>query len=306
MPRVVHTIADIEQKDDGDLTGEPETLIDVSVLLSDFYGRLVRQGQVFKCTNFNFTLRQDDNLLNNEVGGAVSGFLQYYEPTKYRKAAWIYAFNQCQKARKAHGTPMSNYDFRVGLHTDYPEVFRQAWVQADQNPLYLAGGVAGQNSIFKTWNANADKKLTIQQPQEMLNFGTPVAFTDTSSSADRDFVINDTAYFKQNNASEQAGNLAFMASFMNRIEDNQTSDTAASAGTTAHSYYAPIHAMCGLIGVKLESSAIDATIANDDVTLDISFDVESWSPIKKPKRRKRGVWRTNSKRKRRSRRRSKR
>lgn len=308
MPRITKIFDNIEMKSDGE-SSEGKKIIDISRELSAYYGKLVRQGMIFKCSNFTFTLKQDDTLVNNEVGGAIAGRLVYYEPTKYRKLAWKYAFKECQRHRKHEGKPTGNYDFRVNLDDGYlsgQAIANNAWIKADNYPLVLGGGVAGETGIFKTWNHNADKmRNSAGQPQNFMDFGSPVQFIDSSSGGDRDFFVNDTEYFMQNNASEQPQTLPFMAGFMNRIDEALT-DAGPSASTWGSVYTFDVNAMCGLIGVVFDSTAIDATTLNDDISLLVSFDVEKWTPISPRRKARRSKKRSTRRRSGKGRRRSKR
>ncbi len=96
--------------DDGDLG-----LIDLSGRLTQQLQHLVRQGNFFKIVGIDMTLH---DFGGGDNGGQVTGFIDYYAPTRGRCAAYRNAFKATANAMKTQGITMRSnpqYDFRVSF-----------------------------------------------------------------------------------------------------------------------------------------------------------------------------------------------
>lgn len=89
--------------------------LDLSAELSATLQHHVRQGNYFKIVGIDMNVT-DDGLGDN--GGQISGWLEYFSPTKGRCAAYRSAFTAMRNVMKLQGIAMSkdsNYDFRVSF-----------------------------------------------------------------------------------------------------------------------------------------------------------------------------------------------
>ena len=98
--------------------GGDKFLIDLSEDLSNKYGRLIRQGQVFRVSRINMRLKNPDTLVQDQTI-AASGKLFYYHPTVNRKKAWKVALDTWNANRRALGVTGRGMDFRVGISDGY-------------------------------------------------------------------------------------------------------------------------------------------------------------------------------------------
>ena len=217
---------------------------------------------------------------------AVSGDLIWYAPTSYRKKAWKVAKNMVALNRRQLGIQGSrDYDFRVGFSTGYSTdvgifgegVKHNAWVNADDDPLLLASASSNQG-IFKNWNDNHTSQNMPVNPTG--GFGH-WAQKDADALLDElDFVTNENPIYSRYKASETAQRAPFAVSFSNVIASSigVSGDIADTQGARTEG---PLSVMCGLLGIRIDTTLVDDTAAqSQDWRLAVSVDVESWSPIK--------------------------
>jgi len=289
MPRLSWTF---QVDSDGDGHVGEKHLLDISEKLSEHYGKLVRQSQNFTVRNAYVRVFNPNTAIEDEVL-ACSGKLVYFEPTKNRKAAWRNAFTAWLNNRKALGVKSRGADFRVGLSNDYSTdvgafgdgVKYNAWINADDDPLMLTHTTTEQ-SIFATWNRNL--ALNQEGPTNPNGGFGHWAQKDADSLLDElDFVTNENSYYKEGEASEQAAVAPFMLNFSAWF-DNASSDPADfGSASNAQQIQGPINAMCGLVGLYIDTTAIDdSETENQDFGIEVTLDVERWSPlISKPRRK---------------------
>lgn len=102
-----------------------------------------------------------------------------------------------------------------------------------------------------------------------------------------DYVANDHAtYFTKGMASENAQTAPFQCSFTSIFASQVGEDSDANSVTNPSTVRGPIDVLCGLVGVYVDTTTIDDSVTQtQDWGLQISVDVESWSPILKRKKR---------------------
>jgi len=268
-----------------DGAGNDRFLMDLSEGLSSLYSRKIAQGQIFKIRAVEFGLRNPNTAGQDEMM-AVAGRLIWFTPTSYRKKAWKVAKNMVAMHRRTMGIAHSkNYDFRVGLITGYSTdvgafgegVKHNAWVNADDDPLLLACAQQNQG-IFKNWNDNHGAQ---PQPQNPTGGFGHWAQKDADAIADElDFTTNEATIFYPGQASETHQSAPFAVGFSNVI-DSALGVSGEIADTQNHRTEGPLSVMCGLLGIYVDTTLVDDTeTQNQDWTLVVSVDVESWSPIK--------------------------
>ena len=273
---------------DADGVTVQRSLIDVTADLSNYYGKLIRQGQVVTMTNFSIGIGHEST--SNQQGAMCAGRISYFAPTKYRKAAWKYAFAQTQKNRKTYGhPPVKGYDFRVGfLHnvTGWNVVANNAYGAIDDHPLALCstGSSVGESDIFGTWNHNRDLIRGNTEPYALAGWQANLDLLDASTESDPDMIMNEATYFTPGMAYPIVDVVNFSCAFVG---------VAGSDGyhSSHWQYDGNINAMCGLIGIDISDTQVDGDGNLDDFYLYIDFDVVKFTPIKqrrKPNRTRKG------------------
>jgi len=279
-----------------DGAGDDNFLIDLSANLSRLYGRLIRQGQIFKINSVDVRIVNPNTPVQDEVM-AVSGKLVYFHPTSGRTKAWKTAKSSVMSHRKTMGlkTTRGNYDFRVGLFKGWGSttdtgillsgVQHNAWINSSSDYLVLNGGGDTDVDIFGNHNANLNTSPGLTNPTG--GFGH-WAMKDAASIADElDFMRNEHTFFTPGEAALFTSSLPFQVSFTSVFASGIGASEAANSVTTSDRASGPLYVMCGLLGVKIDTTTVDDSAAQvADWTLEISVDVESWSPLQKKSRRK--------------------
>ena len=293
--RKIHTVsgsAHIDMDDKGVPSAGPFT-VDIAALMSRKYGRLIRQCQAFKVAGVDISLRHYDD--GNEAGGAVSGFINYYEPTVGRVKALKHAFTKAQNLRKASGlapAPRSGYDFRVGFTasdaTDWGAVKQQVELIED-SPLYLYHASDSRQSVFGAWNVATDRNAGQDPDNEVVEdeFGLIAAIDALSIGNEvlgHDQIRDDQELklFTKDSALVDYDNVPFSCGFASRIDDNTSEGGTNLQDTTMMMWrpLAPVHVMNGLIGIQPTSVMVDeAGVYGDDCYLNVSVHVTGWYPL---------------------------
>lgn len=269
--------------------GGDKFLIDLTQEMSEIYGRLVPQGQVFRVRSMEARLINPDHLAGvQDQAIAVSGKFIYYHPTHFRKEAWRNAKKTWVANRKALGVKSRSQDFRIGFGEGYSTdvgwgrdgVVCNAWVNAADDPLMFAATSDNQD-IFGNWTNN----FAVQQPDLSYDSFGHWAQKDADSLLDElSFVTNEGQYFALGNASKAAQSVGFMVNFSAWFDDANSDPSDFASATNADRAEGPFDVMCGLIGVYVDSTTVDDTeTQTQDWRLEIVIDVEEWSPINRRK-----------------------
>lgn len=271
-----------------DGAGDDRFLIDLSEDLSQLYGKMIRQGQVFRVRQIDIRLINPNTLVQDEVM-AVAGNLSYFHPTKPRKEAWRNAYQTVQQNRRALGIrtgSKDDYDFRVGYLADYSTdvgawgegVKFNAWVNADDDPLCLDHTTV-KNSVFGVYNR---QHQTSAHPANQDGGFGHWAQKDADAIADElDFITNETEYFSPELASAVASKIPFQVAFSNVFDNSVVGIFRDHGGTTSAQHcLGPYDVMCGLLGVQIDTTTVDdSETQTQDWRIQISVDIESWSLI---------------------------
>ena len=301
MPRIQYSL---EGDAFADGAGGDKLLLDLSEKLSLIYGNQVRQGQIFTVRQVDVRMYNPNTLTQDEVMG-VSGKLVYFAPTKNRKLAWKNAFMTWLQNRQALGVKTRGADFRVGLSDGYalstglnaPDGVKfNAWINDEEQPLMLASNTEEQD-IFGNWTVN--HQVTGQTPSNK-SFGHWAQKDALTLADDLDFTSEDTQFYALGEASKEAQTVPFQVHFASWFDNGsamanpvlgQAAIKSFGSGSSISHIDGPLHVMCGLMGVYVDTTTVDdSEFQVSDWGIEISIDVEKWSPIlpkKKPRRKSR-------------------
>lgn len=242
--------------------------LDLSGELSKQLQHHVRQGNYFKVVGIDMNLTENGG---NEGGGQLTGFLDYYVPTRGRCQAYRGAFAAMRTAMKNQGIPMSKnsaYDFRVNL-TD----------QTFPTPLVNAATLDGSNQLVLESNGTAHSIFDVHNDSlDPLQTGTPTFSSGFNTlgtqGAPTDFVLNegDIGF---------TGNSNFASSEFESIPI-QLSYTPESTDISVSLQWRPdpalyIAVMCGLFRVRVDELEFDG--GADEAKLTIAVHVAGWKSI---------------------------
>jgi hypothetical protein len=289
---------DFSQFSDG--AGNVRYLMDLTKDLSQLYGKLIRQGQVVKVRSIQFGL-ENPNTTSQDIAMAAAGDVYYYHPTQNRKNAWKAAFKAVQAHRRLLGIQAQGYDFRVGFrgNSNWDTVDFNAWIRDENQHLVLGYHPDGQNSCFTVHNDRLMDASTPVDP-DINGFGTPFDVPGIGVG-DLDFTDQDNPFYSEGYASTDMNALRFQVAAAGAYDDFGSGGDWGT-WTNTDKVHGPIHAMCGLIGIDIDTSMVDDSEGQtQDTRLTMSVDVESWSPILKPRKTRKTSKRKTSSRRRRSR-----
>ncbi len=239
--------------------------LDLSGELSKQLQHHVRQGNYFKIVGIDMNVTE---LGGNEGGGQVTGFLDYYNPTRGRCEAYRSAFAAMRNAMKTQGISMSKnsaYDFRVGLtNQTFVTTLRNAATLDGSKALFLEDdGTAA--SIFYTHNRSVEPVQTGIQ-NFSPGFGVYGSTTDfVLEEGDIGFTGN------SNYASSEFESIPFQLSFA----PNSTDISMSLEWRPDPALYIAI--MCGLIRVRLDEVEFDGDA--DKLKLTIAVHCAGWKSI---------------------------
>lgn len=291
MPRLTYRFENTLFQDGA---GSHKYLCDISEKLSKVYGRLIRQGQVFKIRRIEARIFNPNTGIQDVVMSASGNYI-FMTPTSNRKKAWFHAFKAVQANRRLLGNVVSNkhssYDFRIGLAPGYSTdvgiwgegVKFNAWIKSDADSLLLAGDP--QNGIMDVYNNQLDAGMALVRPHNPDDgFGTWIDKNLAAAGDQLDFVNNEEEFFTPGTAGVDFDNAPFSVAFSSVYDS--FGDAQDSLGTVTNPSVAegPLNSLCGLIGVHIDTTGSDdSSSQTQDYGLEVIIDVESWSPIMKSK-----------------------
>lgn len=291
MPRLTYRFENTLFQDGA---GSHKYLCDISEKLSALYGRLIRQGQVFRIRQIEARIFNPDTAVQDVIMSASGNFI-FMTPTSNRKKAWLEAFKAVQANRRLLGghtsaPRQSGYDFRIGLAPDYSTdvgiwgegVKFNAWIENDSHSLMLAGH--SSKGIMEVYNDGLNNDAQPHNPGQ--GFNTWIAKSADAIGDELDFVNNEQSFYVEGKASTDFDYAPFSAAFSSVYDS--AGDAQDSLGTVTNPSVAegPMHAMCGLVGIHIDTTGSDDSVSQtQDYGLEVTIDVESWSPILKRKKR---------------------
>ena len=133
--------------------------IDLSGLLTAQLQNMIRQGQYFKMVGIDMTLT--DFATPGDTGGQVSGFIDYFAPTRGRCQAYREAFAALRQAMKLQGIDMRDnklFDFRStfgdnAMYSTSQQMLNVTTLDSG-NPLSLIEPAEQSSGIFAVHNSN--------------------------------------------------------------------------------------------------------------------------------------------------------
>jgi len=290
-----------------------ENVIDVGsralyldMLLSEYYGKMVRQGNSFCINGIQASLRPDPNSVGIDIGMSAEVGVDYVPLTKHSKAAWnnVYrGWRMQKKLDQAIGTQVRYDDMEFGWSHDEgvarqrtSTIFGQGMSDNEAEKLVLTG--ASQTSSFPTvpvgsyslqdyYNSSYETPAPSRNPFTNTNIkdakwgNTPFPETQTLRCA----ATSSAQWFEG-------------GSGLNIHQGAITESNWAELPTNAHS-------LCGVLYISAFIMPDDtAGQIEDDFILTLSISVKSWKPLiyrrkKKTYRRKSKGYKSNYRSKRR-------
>ncbi len=239
--------------------------IDLSGELSKQLQHHVRQGNYFKIVGIDMNLTENGG---NQGGVQMTGFLDYYIPTRGRCEAYRGAFAAMRSAMKDQGIPMSKnsaYDFRCNLTNDtFVNTLKNAATLDGSKSLILESNATAQ-SVFHVHNESLDP-LQQGTPNFSTGFGLYGSTTDfVLDEGDIGFTGN------PNFASSELESIPFQLLYT----PDSTDISVSLQWRPDPALY--IAVMCGLFRVRVDELDYDGDA--DQAKLTIAIHVAGWKSI---------------------------
>lgn len=209
MPVVTKTFTGLEVPNNPESPVEIE-MVDLSLLLSEYYGKNIRQGHNFKLKGVQATLRPNSSG-DFDVGSSCIVKHEYCPTTKHSRKAWNDVFKQWKKQNNMSSRTKIKYnDFEIGYHQDYKDndrvsrIFSTGFGDQNDEAVVLFGSSGGgvdfslqdyYDSMYKAPEASIDhfnntalkepKFLTTRFPVSQMFYCSATAstvVTDVGSS----------------------------------------------------------------------------------------------------------------------------
>lgn len=262
--------------------------IDLSGLLTAQLQNMIRQGQYFKMVGIDMTLT--DFATPGDTGGQVSGFIDYFAPTRGRCEAYREAFAALRQAMKLQGIDMRDnklFDFRSTFGDNAMYATSQQMLNVTTldsgNPLSLIEPAEQSSGIFAVHNSNVQPLTAVTGASTFATGYNTMGVQATATN----FVLNegDNGYY----ANHDYADLDYESiPFQLTYTPGSTDVSVSFSWRPDPALY--IAVMAGLLQVRIDEVELDGASA---LQLDIAVHIAGWKsimgdPDKKKKRSSRG------------------
>lgn len=288
MPAFHQDLGVIQITNDPD---EPNThYVDLALLASERYGKLVRQGQNFTITGIQARLRPTTG--GYDVGVGVSGSMGYMPTTKHARKAWNDAFQMWSKQKSLKGV--------VGgaVRHDDLEFCWDLGGQTQRTSSVFSQGMGDNESARMGLFGNSDESGSVLG-------GTPQYFSLTDFYNSNQPIMSESRTHwdnavvkpsKYSNHMPDASYAWFNANASSIVTDNPSTTSfmddalsGAIVSTPIMEFPENINAMCGVLKFTTYVIPDDTDTQNagdDEAMLSITIFVKSWNALVYPPRRK--------------------
>lgn len=139
---------------------------DLALLLSEYYGKNIRQGNTFNLMGYTAQLSCDSQSDDADTGLSVQGVTQYLPTTKHSRAAWNHQFKRWTRQKQLSGN--------IGAHVrnDDMEMAWDATGQTSRTSTIYAGGLGdsdGAEKLVLTGTSSTGSRSSLTDLYDSLN-----------------------------------------------------------------------------------------------------------------------------------------
>lgn len=263
------------------------TYVDLSMELSDYYGKNIRQGNNFVLKGVSASLRPlDDGLTDDYDTGMAAVAVHEFCPTnKHSRKAWNLIFQQWKRQKLLSGKVgryMRNDDFEVGYTAT------SSYHNADRTSVMYSGGIGDTTTekitVYGASTEGSDYTLEDffnSQLDPVTNLASVDPFTST--------VIKENKYYHSGFPDPQNFSVSATSSAIVTDVGNTMYSGAISMGDL-HEFPIPLNVFCGLMKINVFVNAPDTSSQIEDNTvLTLTYYISKWKPLvyrPKPRRKK--------------------
>lgn len=264
--------------------------IDLALLVSDYYGKQIRQGNSFKITGGQATLRPADNAIEKNVDKGIntSVVCSYIPHTKHSRKAWNGVFRQWRAQKNLRGA--------VGIQMRYDdmEFAYMADDRTSRTSTIYSGGLGDSDSEYLVL-AGSSSETTVSpilegfySLEDFYNSQNPpapaskyhISGTDIKQPKFGDDMFPEHQHFTL--SAESSGRIEYMGKGL--LGDDKTALTADSQSSPIETFPQALNVLCGLIHYDAyvmpdEDWLDDEVQLNEDFELYITIFIKSWKPL---------------------------
>ena len=270
MPIVTRTIPVDLSNNPGDSTYN--TYVDLAMLLSEYYGKNIRQGQNFKLGGIQATLHPSEDL---DIGMNASVKHTYIPTVKHSRKAWNMLFSQWKAQKLLAG--------KVGQHMRYDD-FELGWDassayhSATRTSTMFSSGIGDTTSekLMLTGSSTAGTDHTLLDYYNSQHRARSESIDPFTGAVIKAAKFNTTSPFP----AEQVLWSTSTASSM--VDSNATPDMlgGAIANDSYTPFPSPANVMCGVMKLNVYVMPDDTgSQIEDAMSLTISYHILSFKPL---------------------------
>ena len=244
-------------------------MIDLSVLLSEYYGKNIRQGMNFKLKGVQATLRPNTSG-DFDVGSSCIVKHEYCPTTAHSRKAWNDVFSQWKKQNSLSSRTKIRYnDFEVGFHASY--------LDSDRTSKLFATGLGDSNeeSVVLFGDSTGGSDFALQDYYNAM-YKAPEASVDHFNNT----ALKDPKFLRTKFPVPQMFYCSATASTI--VTDNDISDmySGSMVSTDVQEFPFDLNILAGVMKLLIYIPQ-DDTLSQwaDTFTVDITYYVSSWSPL---------------------------
>jgi len=276
---------------------------DLSLLLSQYYGKNIRQGATFNLSGYAAHLSQDSASDDADTGLSVQGTTQYVPTTKHSRAAWNHQFKRWSRQKALSGKIGQNvrnddmemaWEGGFGAMTSRTSTIYAAGLGDTNTEKLVVNGTSSVGShssledLYDSLNPlPADSRdeygVSIKTPKYTDKFPAIQAFNWTahaSSMAQWSDLESNPVVVDTMEADPFSVHYMNASSHMDYVSFPNDSYLPIFAGLMKHIYY--------VLPPDVDTGDNPPT-AEDDWTLTITFYIDSWTPLVYKRKKNRAI-----------------
>jgi hypothetical protein len=275
---------------------------DLALLLSNYYGKNIRQGNTFNLLGYSAHLSCDSQSDDADTGLSVQGQSQYVPTTKHSRSAWNHQFQRWSKQKALSG------NIGMNVRNDDMEMAFDSTGQTSRTSTLYAGGLGDSDGAEKLVLTGTSATGSRSSLTDLYNSLNPI---HQNSKTEFGGNIKEPKFLDKFPAIQSFGWTAHASSSFqwSDLQDDLTvvdsmeadPDSVHYMGASSHSdfiafpndSYLPI--LAGLIKHVYYVLPPDVDTgdnppaAEDDWTVTITFYIDSWTPLIYKKKTRKAV-----------------
>tara|TARA_B100000214_G_C23961628_1_gene625554 strand:- start:1374 stop:2339 length:966 start_codon:yes stop_codon:yes gene_type:complete len=311
-PTVISHTYDLKQPDYVGVEGKNVRYIDLTSKLSNYLGRNILQGNSVRVTGMSISMEPDPEQwesMNSFAGGALTGYISYVQPTKYRVNAWNQLFKvwrEQQLERPGLAFQNTPNEFAIFYDPEHAEMRQAGDLSQSEAPINYCGGSVRGLQEWPSDGEHAHVGLLGGHDEAGMFGGTdnyygvlysynlshPTEMNAQASGVDLDTAISGffnkfdqhdlTGHYDDEDNMHGTARIPFQVAFWN--DTGGSNDAPVVQGWQLNlSGNQALNVMCGLQKIVITGFSPDDTFFSlaDKMKLRVTWHVEGWKNLKR-------------------------